>query len=400
MRFSTIALLALVGCGDAAAPGVDASLVVDGAGPDSAAPTCGNAIVEAGEGCDDGNDVRLDGCLADCTEWIIPDEPPIEALPLEWEFVEIEGARCLNGSPAGFGVNLNPASERVLIYLEGGGACFNAQCDLLSFAVPFVPPGDGIFNRNNDDNPVRTWNMVYVPYCTGDVYSGDHADATIEGLPGTRQFVGYRNIGLFLERLVPTFAESSQVLLTGISTGGFDAAANFERVQRAFGPIPVTLLDDSGPPMPGEALAPCLQQQWREAWNLDATIVADCGADCPDPDDFVFDLARHLVRAYPERRGGLFSNRSDAVIRSFYGFGENDCDPGLVPSLPADRFQAGLDAFRELAQEREGFGTYYVDGIGHTCLRGPCFYTTSAGGTRLVDWVADLIEGTTSHVGP
>jgi cysteine-rich repeat protein len=396
------ALMALFGCGDGSTAGTDASAPIEDAGSsgDSATPSCGDGVVDEGEACDDGNDDRFDGCLEDCTEWIIPDEPPIEALPLEWEFVEIEGARCLNGDPAGFGVSLNPSSERVVIYFEGGGACFNAQCDLLSFSIPFVPPGDGIFNRDNDDNPVRTWNMIYVPYCTGDVYIGDRPDATIEGLAGTRQFVGYRNVGLFLERLVPTFKTSTQVLLTGISAGGFGAAANFERVQRAFGPIPVTLLDDSGPPMPSDALSSCLQASWRETWNLDDTVLRDCGADCADPDDFVFDLARHLIRRFPDRHGGLFSNRSDTVIRSFYGFGENDCDPGLVPSLPAADFQAGLDSFRELAEEEGGFGTYYVNGIGHTCLRGPCFYTTSVEGTRLVDWVAELLEGTTSHVGP
>lgn len=305
---------------------------------------------------------------------------------------------CRDGRQAGIGVSFNPDSDKLLIYLEGGGACFNDACDLLAFDIPFIPPPDGIFNRNNEDNPVADWNMVYVPYCTGDVHAGNATDVLVAG--EERQFVGYKNIGLILDRLVPTFKDASQVVLTGISAGGFGAAANFEQVQRAFGPIPVTLVDDSGPPMPSEVLAPCLQQTWRETWGLENTILADCGADCPDPNDYVFDLARHVMRTFPDRTGGLFSNDGDAVISLFYGFGSNDC--GIIPiPIPEADFRQGLLDFRALAMDQgDNFGTYYVDGIGHTCLRGLCFYTMEVDGVPLTGWVADLIDGTASHVGP
>lgn len=331
----------------------------------------------------------------------VPDGEPLATTPGEWEFVEIEGAECRDGSTAGIGVNLSTDSPNVMIYLEGGGACFNDACDLTAFDVPFVPPPDGIFNRGRDRNPVQDWSMIYVPYCTGDVHAGSKPDATIEGLDGTHQFVGYDNMGLFLDRIVPTFPDATQVLLTGISAGGFGAAANFERTQRAFGDTPVVLVDDSGPPMPSDVLRPCLQQQWREVWGLEETILADCGADCPDENDYVLDMAVHLMHTLPDNYGGLFSNTRDATIRTFYGYGEDDCDPGAVPMTPGDAFEAGLMDFRDAAlAEGPNFGTYYLTGIGHTCLRGPCFYLTEVDGTRLTEWVGDLLEGHAAHVGP
>jgi hypothetical protein len=62
-----------------------------------------------------------------------------------------------------------------------------------------------------------------------------------------QKFVGYAVISLYLQRLVETFSGVTQVLLTGMSAGGFGAAANYLQVARSFGSVHVYLLDDSGP---------------------------------------------------------------------------------------------------------------------------------------------------------
>src|SRR5262245_57335206 len=56
---------------------------------------------------------------------------PITANAQEWTFVPFPEAHCMDGSSTGIGVNLASGSDRVVIYLEGGGACF----DLLSCAT-------------------------------------------------------------------------------------------------------------------------------------------------------------------------------------------------------------------------------------------------------------------------
>src|SRR5271154_3071426 len=42
-----------------------------------------------------------------------------------WTWVPFDNAFCGNGSTVGIGVNLSTTSTRVLLYLEGGGACWN-----------------------------------------------------------------------------------------------------------------------------------------------------------------------------------------------------------------------------------------------------------------------------------
>jgi len=371
-------------------------------GPPPPPMGCGNGAMDPGEECDDGNTEPFDGCQPDCTIWEeATGEPLAVDAPLTWQFFEIEGAQCRDGSPAGFAVSLNPDSDSVFIFLEGGGACFNAQCDRITTDTDYRGgPTAGIFDRDNPENPVGDWSMVYVPYCTGDVHAGNNPGAMIEGVSRPQNFVGYANMGLFAERLVPTFRDRRRVLLTGVSAGGFGAAANYQQVSDMFGPVPVMLLDDSGPPMSSEVVAPCLQQQWREAWNLDDTVLADCGDDCPDPNDWILDYAVHLMRRYPDRPAGLFSTTGDFVIRSFYGYGNNDCRPGLFANVPESEFRAGLEGFRA-ASEMEGgvFRTFYTPGSGHTCISGGCFYDSMSDAVP-AQWLGQLLEGTAPNVGP
>ena len=64
-----------------------------------------------------------------------PEEDPIKLTPLEdvaqnkaniptW--IEKEDMLSRNGEKMGYGVILNPKSNNVLFFLDGGGACFNA----------------------------------------------------------------------------------------------------------------------------------------------------------------------------------------------------------------------------------------------------------------------------------
>ncbi|NUP06231.1 MAG: hypothetical protein HOW73_09250 [Polyangiaceae bacterium] len=366
-------------------------------------PYCGDGHLDPDEACDDGNDNRFDGCLPDCTV-----VEPIDAPTLEWTYIEVPGTRCMNGDTAGFGISINPDSPNLMIYLEGGGACFNDACDFSAFNIPFVPPPDGIFNRANEGNPVRDWSMIYVPYCTGDIHGGDNEYE----LGGQMcQFRGYTNIAKYLEQWVPTFTDANTVLLTGISAGGFGAGLNFAQVADAFGPgHQMVLIDDSGPPLSNEVISPCLETTFREVWGLDKTIIAACGDDCPDPNDFASGVIDHIVNAYPDARFGVFSNTADFVIRTFMGFGwgngEHDNCEGTPTLVPADAYEDALLDLR--AAHVDKAGSYLVGqthweynyGLNHTVLRSPSYWTTVIDGVSVEDWVAGVIEGEIQHVGP
>jgi len=319
----------------------------------------------------------------------------------------------IGGLTTGIGVNPGTDPTKLMIFLEGGGACFNgttcasnpSHFDSLTFGAQFVPIESkaGIFSRTDTKNTVRDWNMVYVPYCTGDVHAGSAPDATVPGFPGKQQFVGYANIDLALGRLLPTFTGTTQVLLTGQSAGGFGAALNYVHVARAFGSaVHVDLIDDSGPLFSNPYMAPCLEQNLEQLFGLTNTILTDCGSDCSDPANDMILYWKHLPKTYPEGRFGFMDSAGDSVIASFFGFGANNCT-GFT-AIPPATYEAGLLDARNQVAAYSNIGSFLFPGTAHTSL--VASYTTQTamggdGGTVLLeDWVTALLGGSATNVGP
>ncbi|MHB8419376.1 MAG: pectin acetylesterase-family hydrolase [Myxococcales bacterium] len=377
----------------------------------SALWACGNSTTPpGGPGADGGPD----GGGADAgSDGGFKAGPPITGLTSEsWTWVPIDGAVCRDGSATGIGVNLNPGSTKLMIFLEGGGACFNivtcagnpSTYGATSFQGDFGPGGAegsaGIFNRNDPANPVADWSFVYIPYCTGDVHGGDNPDGGVDSVAGTQQFVGYHNVALDLARIVPTFPNATEVLLTGVSAGGFGAMLNYDQVAAAFGSVPVNLLDDSGPPMSSAYVPACLQTIFGQTWGFGATLLADCGSDCPDATDFALPYLKHIVGTHPDRAFGLLDSTADQTIRLFYGFGLDNCIGGSA--MDAGVFEEGLlDTRNELAAD-PNFGLYVFQSTEHTSLEGSTFDSRTAGdaGYPLTSWTAEIVDGGVSNVGP
>lgn len=381
-----------------AAPVVDGSsgALVDAGAVDAAveASVLDAARPDADAGAPDAADAGLPPFVAK--------GPPIVAPDRTWTWVPFTDSYCRDGSSAGVAVNFNAARDDLVIFLEGGGACFEGLSCLANPATAQHGPraATGIFDLQNPKNPLRDFSFVYVPYCTGDVHAGTNAAATVPGVLGTQRFVGRRNMEAYLRRVVPTFPGVKRVLLTGISAGGFGAASNAVLVQRAFPGVKVMLLDDSGPPMSSDVVAPCLQKQWRELWGLDDSILADCGSDCANPDDFLFDFGRHLAATYADRSAGLIETAQDGVISGFFGAGLNDCTGVvLLTPVPGADFSRGLVEFRAALKDYPNFGTWFAPGSQHTWLSSDSLYTGTIGDRKLVDWVAELVAGRSSHVG-
>ena len=136
----------------------------------------------------------------------------------------------------------------------------------------------GLFARGDAENPFAGWSYVYVPYCTGDVHGGQNPDG-----PDGRVHVGYRNFSRYLERIVPTFAHVTEVVLAGRSAGGLGSVVNYPQTANAFGCTPVHGLNDAGGLLTDEYMRVCLQQKVRDVWALDAAIPAGCDA-CTNSD--------------------------------------------------------------------------------------------------------------------
>lgn len=365
--------------------------------------------------------------------------------PAGWNWYPIDGAMCRDGSPAGIFVHFGTANK-LLWYLEGGGACSSLGfCNfnppnvnsvisgdgqtVLGSALGVVPgrqqPGvfeggvmRGMFDTANPANPFKDWNMVYTPYCTGDVYFGTRQNVTVQGVATPQQFVGYLNMQKFVARLVPTFGETvDRVILTGASAGGFGSALNFSMVQDSFGDVRVDVLDDSGPPFSDQFMPACMQQRWRDLWGYNDSLPPDC-EECFQADGGgLVHLADFLMRKHPKATIAIVSSMQDEIIRLFFSAGLNNCanfataDPvalTLGQAMPGTfmdgpSYTGGLTELRTLYGNTGRLATYYMAAANMTLHQHTWrqrFYEPASGNMTIAAFVTDFLNGTMAQVGP
>jgi hypothetical protein len=270
-------------------------------------------------------------------------EPAISVPTETWTWVPFSNAQCGNGSTTGIGVNPTTLSNHLLIYLQEGGACWDAFSCALGLADNFSTgygasnfaadaadttylalPG-GFFDRSASANPFKDYSYVFVPYCTGDTHSGSNIVSL--GLGNTAYFVGFRNMSAYLQRLASTFPDADHIVLAGSSAGGFGAGLNWWQTANAFPNARVDMIDDSGAIMPEDVLpSPNTREATQRAnWNLAATLPPGCSA-CATEFDAIF---AYYASAFPDSRGALLSFNPDTILPTFYNISNANFSKGL-----------------------------------------------------------------------
>ncbi|WP_052081178.1 pectin acetylesterase-family hydrolase [Pseudomonas sp. ML96] len=225
-----------------------------------------------------------------------------------WQAIQLApqtGAVCGNGSPYKFFVNRVPNTTNTIIYLEGGGACWDyasctGQTGIRGARNPDGIPDDymGLLNPGASlvsplvvrlhpwtRTKTQNWNMVYVPYCTGDIYSGDkvavYNDPQNQKPPLVWHHNGMRNTRAVVAWLKNNLPRPAQLLTTGCSAGGAGSLTNYVGIRQDMAPTRGFLLDDSGPVFsapPGSDVSQYpsrpLQDYIRAAWGLNDGPVA------------------------------------------------------------------------------------------------------------------------------
>lgn len=196
-----------------------------------------------------------------------------------WTRVEVPGTVCSNGSQYRFWYYDNPNSTNMLISFEGGGACWDyATCSgqagilgasnpngiptdyITQFKAKYVSPlingadpGIPLF-RSKTNIATNGFDMVYVPYCTGDVHVGNrvvtYTDPSGQQPPITFRHNGYNNSIAILNHLRGRFPTINKLVITGFSAGGVASSAIFYQARRTLLPTRAYMLNDSGPIFP------------------------------------------------------------------------------------------------------------------------------------------------------
>jgi hypothetical protein len=365
---------------------------------------CGNARVDASEACDasaPAGDVACPGACSACkcvsptsststtistTSTTAPDGPAITAPDGTWTWVPFPDTTCDEGSATGLGVNLAD-SPNVAIILGAGGLCWDATtcwvtntavhgpfgATELANALPFF--AGSILDRSLAGNPFATWNLIVVPYCTGDLHAGDNVVVYDTGdATHVHHHAGYANLTSFLRRLGPTFPSPGKVVLGGISAGGFGTLFDFPTVRARWPTAQTYVLDDSGPLL--EAPPPPIGfTDWLLNWRLDLVMDPTCGMPCRSDQSMMFPALSALV---PSARLALVSSVQDASVRALYGLTSSGFEDALT-ALATDRIDPTANV-----------RYFFVAGDTHAQLAAPA--AVSQNGVALLDWIDQLVN--------
>lgn len=207
----------------------------------------------------------------------------------EWIKVEPPGIVCGDGSQYKIFVNYSDKSDNLVVVFEPGGACWDYDScagrngirgaanphglpDDHYALAPFISP---FLSRFDDTNPSRDWNMVYVPYCTGDVHTGAR---TITYTSGTAtdpdlefHHDGHAAVKSVVSWIDENFTHVPKMLSTGCSAGGVGSLVNYQFLRNGVHAAEKGyLIDDSGPVFPSSGYSRPMHEKIRDAWSLDS----------------------------------------------------------------------------------------------------------------------------------
>lgn len=292
------------------------------------------------------------------------------------QFGEGDGPLCLNGTPYTMATR-DEGTEDLMIFLQGGGACWFDLCAATTQAGPGIPVA-GILDPTSSINPLAGISTVYMPYCDGGIFGSD-ADVDTDN-DGTydRFHRGLHNLSAGLDVAVRTFPSPRRIVLAGVSAGGYGTLFALPIVRQLYPGVPIEVLNDSGIGI-NRPNDPVWNQQIIDYWNISGFFPASC-PEC-NVQGSPAGIINWQMEQDPDTRLGMLSYTQDFTIGTFFlGIGGPAFEAVLRPTL-SDVEDANPERMRSFVRA----------GDTHTYLMGDL--SIEVDGVSVSEWVASMIDG-------
>lgn len=315
------------------------------------------------------------------------DLPPLEDLGEGWNIlVTGEETICARGTPYQFFVRPGDP-EKLMVYFQGGGACWNAlSCreDGGTFDDRVeddeIDNYDGIFNFENEANPVADYSFVFVPYCTADIHTGS---SQMSYARTEINHNGANNTAAVLGWVYANYEAPAELIVTGSSAGAYGAIYHAPYLLAQYPEADALVLGDAG--------IGVIPPDWQvlNDWNIFENLPDFVpGMESLDTSNFSNNvLYSSQAAAYPDAQFAQFTNALDEVQIGFFLFSGS----GLTPEMWVEGMETSLDELDPI----ENYSSYVAPGGGHTILALPEFYELEVDGVALLDWFNALLDGET-----
>lgn len=321
--------------------------------------------------------------------------PRLADLPEGWSKIDPGGkTTCARGGTYSFSVR-KTNSNKLLIYFEGGGTCYDAATcrqgggvfdDSIDYEFVADNPAlksDGVFAFSNPLNPFKDYNVIFINYCTGDAYLGAKTtDYTYDGYTYSVQHMGFENARTVMEWTYQNFEKPESLFMIGCSAGVIGSYMQSPYILEHYKGVPTVLIGDSGGPYID---GPAALFSNFGVENLFASWI-------PSYEQLISGGIVHSsmfltipAQTYPAVKFGLLDTTGDAVQAKLL----SSFQPDLSLSASID---ANLNKVRADAPD---FLSYTGPGDYHCITMNPAFYGYSVNNVRLDDWFARLAAGQT-----
>ncbi len=320
-----------------------------------------------------------------------------------------------DGTPNDYSFYFKPGKEdKLIVYFNGGGACWNATTCLTSLRTPgatpaYVPSDEaahndptrqqGIFDLANNDNDHADWSMLYLPYCTGDIHVGSN-DA-FYGAPFPVRHRGFDNFLAARDWLTEHYKGDApdKILVAGSSAGAYGAALNYGHIKDVFPESKGYLIADGGSGVVNDSfLQTAITDSWAIGPNLPTSVPNLAGIVHLDASTFTPAVYSALTSHYEKDRFSQYTTVFDLIQVMFLNIMNHPNDwqnwangEVLGPLFP---YWAGtMMHYSHTLANADNYRFFIAPGCKHTILRSNDIHITQTGGTSAVQWINSLSQG-------
>ena len=302
----------------------------------------------------------------------------------------------------GGGFSVNDFTAARSLDIEGGfyNAHLNTGLNVMTSAIRKWGIGNSA-----EDNMLKDWTFIGVPYCNGDFHSGTGTKeyTALDGSTKTIHYVGYTNYRRLITKLFNYIDDSpEQLLITGSSAGGFGTAILADDAIELFhNPQDVTVHVDS---------SLLITENWHDVmvneWNTPKAF-----SDVVTTDNITLDSLVALHKKRDNVKILFDCSVRDIALSTAQVFFDEGCKndtPSTVGKAEGDRFQQLLKkTVSEMQAQIPNCGIYIWDEetqkdghlTVHTATGTKIYFNKRGENPSIAKWLEDSINGNINNYG-
>lgn len=292
--------------------------------------------------------------------------------------------RCIYSYSTPFAFQVIPGdSDKLLFYFQGGGACWDEFSTDAGFCTSDANPQDpvGVFDRQNDLNSFKSYTIVHVLYCSGDIFGGnvvrpynDKDGVPIQqvGLINAQSAVDWVLSQQHAGFLASTFAD---VVVMGCSAGSIGAQLWQTQITKSLKWTKASIIPDSyAGVFPDGSQGPLVYGYgFCESGFLNAANYEKC----INQELTIQEINSQFIAEHPTVPTSFIQSKTDVVQMSFYdmvGFTTNTTNG---PITPAEFYDEVNEIFESYNVNKNNVD-YLIDGDQHCFSCYDLYYTADA----------------------